>query len=570
MADDADEFLTLLNIEETEIVKVLREDSIGVSLVASIKEYASYYYQIYSKSMNYEDDFKFQMLRFGMPKFISASLSTHKAFRYPTITFRSDEALRRDVFSLITRYGVIEHGRRFAYAAKAGECSIERQDARIFNVILPKEIYHMEDHEASVLRHYEAASLAAAEVAIKRRFNDTPTYIKALIDESVFVFKDHFIGYNAHPDLDDWFFGRAYIYLQHQNGYDTFNYKLTFGGVTVQQYTLAVAYLFSLSLKHEAFVDGLIAKEPNIRLNDVAVITADRAGFQDDLMTAVNRYGPSFDQFTPIDAQQAKTIIDVLSLRRDNIDMTKPIMAPLPFLVEFSDTSWVKVGGSANSDACRFLLNSLRYHFPRDYDRHQQTRERSMQRAIHRLVEEFIDDLVFTENIKIARDGKTLTDIDFAIFDPKDGTVVLFQLKHQDEYGGDMRQRSNRGGRFRSEVDSWLEATRSWLRDFPTELPRALRLRRGLACRRVRLLIIGRHFAHFANGADLREDAAYATFPQFYDALNRQRAEGVQRSLSALFELLREFMTHNVVQPTSQTEEETYHLQHLSFGLRSA
>lgn len=97
--------------------------------------------------------------------------------------------------------------------------------------------------------------------------------INGPLRDNVYVFGEKFIGYDAHPDLDDFFFGQASLEIQNQEGFDTFNWRLKFGGVTVQKYTLAATYFLSLALKHEKFADALIEKVPHICLRDMLTIT---------------------------------------------------------------------------------------------------------------------------------------------------------------------------------------------------------------------------------------------------------------------------------------------------------
>lgn len=245
-------------------------------------------------------------------------------------------------------------------------------------------------------------------------------------------------------------------------------------------------------------------------------------------------------------------------------------MAPIPFLIEYSDSAWVTSVASVLTGAYSFLLNSLRHCFPADYDRNQQTRERSMQRALRRFLDEYLPGLVLVDNVGVTRNGRRVTDIDFAAVDPEDGVVVLFQLKHQDPYGGDMRRRSNRAKRLRAEVAHWLGATRTWLAEEPGALRRALRLGSGVKRGQVHLVVIAKHFAHFLSTADLRDDAAYATWVQLLDALNRQRSGGGPQSLRGLFDILQRFMSHKMASGYAYDLQDSYHLPGLSYRIRPA
>lgn len=570
MKDVAREFLGRLAAEEASLKVPLERDNAGIGMLTAIKEFDYYYYNYIRKEQTEETDVHMHLLQLGLPKLIAAVLSAVPSFIYPVVTFRSDETLILAALDLVGGYGFIEQGRRLAHGAMAGECGIVRFAERQYDVVMPDMIYNMEQHEAQVERHYTRLHREHTDAMVQETFGGVMDEINGLLRENVYVFREEFIGYDAHPDLDDFFFGQASLEIQNQEGFDTFNWRLKFGGVTMQKCTLAVTYFLSLALKHEKFAEALIEKAPHIRLRDILTITRPRQEFEDNLIEALNKYGPSYEGYEPLTREEARTILRVLSLRRDNLAIMLPTMAPIPFLIEYSDSAWITSVASARTGAYPFLLNSLRHCFPADYDRNQQTRERSMQRALRRFLDEYLPGLILVNNVGVTRNRKLVTDIDFAAVDPKDGTVVLFQLKHQDPYGGDMRRRSNRSERLRSEVAHWLEAMRTWLAEDPGALRRALRLGGSVRCEQVRLVVIAKHFAHFLSTADLRDDAAYATWAQLFDALNRQRSEGGPQSLRGLFDILQRFMSHKMAKGFAYDLQDSYHLPSLSYRIRPA
>ena len=266
---------------------------------------------------------------------------------------------------------------------------------------------------------------------------------------------------------------------------------------------------------------------------------------------------------------EADTILNVLSVRRENLAVILPTMASLPFLIEFSSTAWVKSIAAVQLGAMDFLLNSLKFHFAADYDRNKQTCEQSMQQALKGLISDFIPDLVYVDNITLRWHGKTLTDIDFAAADEADGTLLLFQLKHQDHYGADMRKRSSRAEHLRNKCASWLSAVRDWLgRCAESEIRSSLRLKGSFRLQAPRIVFLTRHFAHFLSDLDLQNDTAYATWIQMFDALNRLRAEGRPLTLISLFDLLKAYMSHKMERGHPFEMVDTYHLENLSYRIR--
>lgn len=571
MNDATREFLEKLAAEDDFFAKSLALDEAGVGLITAIKEFDYYYYNMVRHNPADETEDHFQIIRLGLPRLIAGVFAAIPRFRYPVITFKSDKALILGALEATTALGFIEQGRRLGHAALAGECEICRFNERQYDVVMPDVVFNMEQHEASVEHHYIRLQRQQVESVIEEKFgkDGTKEHIDALLNEHVYVFREHFIGYDAHPDLDDYFFGLASAELQNQSGHDTYNWRMQFGGVTIQKYMLATTFFLSLALKHERFAAALVEKSPQVQLRDILTITKDKVQLEATLIEALNRYGPAFEDYTELTLEEAKTILRVLSVRRENVSILSSTMAPLPFLIEYSDTSWITSPAAVQIGAVEFLLNSLRYNFPREYDRNQQAREGSMQRALGRLLSESIPGLICIENIKISHESKILTDIDYAAIDEKNGTVILFQLKHQDHYGADIRRRSNRSNRLRKQTDSWLASTRSWIAEIDsTTFNSSLRLKKNVIFKRVYLVVVARHFAHFLASADLREDAAYATWIQLFDALNRLRTEERPRTLTGLFEVLQQFMSHRMAKGFKLDSLDSYHLPRISYRIR--
>jgi hypothetical protein len=408
---------------------------------------------------------------------------------------------------------------------------------------------------------------AATEETFGKR---TKRRIDKLLSDNVYVFKDKFIGYNAHPDLDDYFFGLAYLDLMNRSGVDDFHHSLTFGRVTFHKYVLTQVYLLSLAMKHERFCEALIRKAPHIRLRDILTVTADKASFRESLTEALNQYGPSFEGFTPVTEDEANVLLKVCSTGRGNLKNLDAMMAPVPPLVEFSETAWVKSSAGARIAPMDFLLNSLRTNFPTEYDRNQQTREQAMRTALRRVLSEKLPGLTFLDPIKI-RDGKRiLSDIDFVAAEPGTGTVMLFQLKHQDHYGADIRRRTNRSSKLKQESERWLDVVRNWLQQTPpAEIASALHFAKAAPPSEVCIVVLTRHFAHVLAELDVRNDCAYATWMQLMDALARlKHGQAEPISLQHLFRILQDYMTHKVINTTMNETDDTFRVRSLTYRVR--
>jgi len=571
MSENARALLKRLDIHETSIAEELGYDRLGIGLLTALKEFDYYHYNVTRQENTDTTDLHFHVLRLGLPRTVSEVLSRVPAFAYPEATFQSNKELILAALDATAGLGFIENGRRLAHAALAGECEVKALGEDEFEVLLPKTMFALEEHEQIIEQHYRNQHYSQMRAAAAKAFTKrTRKRISKLLSKNVFVFRDKFIGYGAHPELDDYFFGLAYAKTMINSSYDEFRHDLNFGGVTFHKYVLSAVYFLFLAFKHEAFCEALLKKSPQIRLRDILTITCDKKAFRDSLIDALNYYGPSFQNFSPVTEAEADTILKVMSVRRDNLKILSSTMAPVPFLVEFSKSAWAKSTAGAQLAPMEFLLNALRFNFPAEYDRNQRTREQSMRAALKRLISQSFSGIIFIDAIKIRDKHRVITDIDYIAVEPESGTVLLFQLKHQDQYGADMRRRSNRILKLREEVAGWLDSVRQWVqRTSREDIASAFRLPKGISLQKIRMVVLTRHFAHALSELDMRDDCSYATWMQFVDALTRiDLQQNDTPTFLGLFDILQNYMSHKIANIVTADTDDVFHVRSLSLRVR--
>lgn len=569
MKEYATEFLSLLTDEEKIFHSRLSQDRFGLAFLTVIKEFDFYYYNKIRNEPSEETDEHFYMMRLAVPRFIQKIYETINQFGIPAATFISSKELILAALNMLARFGFVEHGKRMAYAVLAGECELHKVREDLYEFRLPAEMYNFEALEAEIVQFHIAQSKEKQRLLMDHKFVSTGVFdhIEELLMDNVYVYHKHFIGYNAHPDLDNFFFSLAYMEMQYQPAYDAFHHMLNFGGLQYQHYFLCATYFLSLALKHEKFCETLIKKDPTIQLRNILTITCEKSNFIDSIEQALNCYGPGFDWFTPIDRNQAEALLNVLSIRRNNSKILEEGLMSPPYIIEFSDNALVKSIAGAQIDPSEFLLESLRYYFPKEYDKNQQTREDEMQKAIERLLATSFTSLIIRKNIKIREYKKTLTDIDFVAIETASKTAILFQLKHQDHYGGNIKKRSSRAKRLRMETERWLSRTNAWLCNNPKEkINSTFQIKGSIKIERFYTLAVTKNFAHFLAPLAKDENFSYASWTQFYDALARLNiSQGEFKTLQGLFSILREFMSHKIAHPQTLEGSDLYNLDTLKY-----
>lgn len=568
MHDCANAFLDILDREDEAVSQGLSQDRFGVGLISAIREVDYYDHQARPHEASEERHEHMYLLRLGLPRLVRRTFERVPAFDLPVVTFARDRHNARGALERLAAFGLIEHGRRMAYASIAGECCISQVDARIFEFRLPADFVPLDHFESSVEAHYIAAAQTRMDEALRAAFTSgMEERVQRLLRENVYVWRGCHIGYNADPAIDRYFFVQAFANLKLRPGVDSFSPELRFGGVQFIAYVLCAAYFLSLAWKHVAFCEALVAKHPDIELANIITVTGPREGLIDTIVECLNELGAGEAGYVAIGRAEAETLYSVLSARRANATLLEGGLMTVPFVVEYSDTSVVHSISGAQLDPIGFLLSSLRYHHPRDYDRHQRSREAAMQVSIKRLLGGVLPRVELRDNIALRAGGRKVTDIDLVAFDPKSGTALFFQLKHQDRYAGDMRKRGSRSTRLLSETERWLGNVREWLAVTDArQLSAALRLGRGQTVKTVRFVAVSRHFAHFLNPLARADDFAYATMSQFFDAVVRLEAQGDFKTMPGLFALLRCFMP-NVLASPIRFEPEEHVLPLVSFRI---
>lgn len=517
------EFFNALNAEESTFIPRLASDSQGLILRSAVNELDWYHYNLtHTYNPTFEQMEQFYLLQLGVTRLIQLSLDARPSFDVPTVMFRRNQNITIPVLEITAALGMIEHGRRIAQTVSTGLCSIERTGKNEFLIILPSVIPDDEYYERDISQYYQAESRKNfAKILQSAHGKKVETEVNAKLTELVYPYQTHYIGYGADQLLDDYFFAIANSELQLYDGYDTFNYATLFGGIRFQHYILALTYLISLYIRHERFAEALVRKESSVKLENVLTISSDTAGFVQSIRDAVNYFGSVFEDFEEITLEDARRIFEVLSCSRKNTAalLSRPA-SPLPLVIQSSDQGVIRCLTGAHISPMQFLLNSLRHHYPQDYDRHQQLREKSMQAAIKRVLNEGFNGLKYLENIKVRIDGRVLTDIDLIVTEEDTGTVFLCQLKYQELYGSDIHSKHVRTKRLNNEVSSWLTSLDDWISTVGEAGVRAsLRLSKNFPALRVYRIVISKHYAYPLRDLAYNHDTAYANWIQFFNSI---------------------------------------------------
>lgn len=566
MNEELKSFFEVLNREENNLLPHFNSDEMGLILRCAINELDWYCYNLEkTEETTFEQNEQFYILQLGVVRLIQLALKTRDSYTVPVIMFRRNFKITTPVLNIATLLGMIEHGRRIAQSVAMGIGTIEKINESNFKIVFPEVILEEDYFEKELLYHYEFQSeQLLLHLKNDKKWKKRTVKVKKKLYQLVRPFERYFIGYDADPLLDDHFFGLAYQKVKMMEGFDTFHYETEFGGVRFESYILALTFIVSMYFRHEAFAETLIKKDKNIRLEDILTISSDTDGFVESLKVAVNSYGTLFENFESISFDQALIIFNILSCGRHNINMFSGPGSPIPLIIQCSDNGFIRCLTGAYSEPVRFLLESLKHSFKKDYDKNQTTREYSMQKGVQRILNDTFKDLQYKENIKIKMKGKIATDIDLVILEEKTGIIIFCQLKHQELYGINLHAKHIRTERLEKQVAGWLTTIESWMSSVEhTEIRNLLSLPKQFPELKIYNLVISKHSAYSLKNLVDQNKFIYASWPQFVN-FNDILREDNSKSLIDLIDHLEKFQKYEVPAflPIQASE---WNLKHMKF-----
>lgn len=523
-------FFAALTAQEQKRVGPLSSINGDLALRVSLNELDLFHYQLTHGQLEptKETQENYYILQLGVRRLTKIVLE-QKPVRELGFLHRRDEALAKSALEVASALGMIEHGRRVAQSLTGGVGSIEQGGPGEFLITPPEAVVDESYYERAVSEHYRAQwNEQRRAIMASSEGKELESRVQTSIEKLVFPFMGSFIGYDADPLLGHHFFNLALSELELQEGFDSFNGAAQFGGVSYEKYLLGLAFVVCLALRHERFAEALVKKHPEVDLPNVLTVSCEVEGLARDIRNAINGL-PSVALSERATLAQARQILRVLSVSHATVNLIDPPGSPLPPLIAYSDVGILRCQSAAQSDPVQFLLGSLRYHFPADYNKMQQLREASLRRAVKRVLLELFGGLCYSDNVRLRIPGRVLTDADFVASDASTGTVLLFQLKHQELYGADLHARRMRTARLQQEVGHWLQAVSEWLRTVgPDGLRSALRLSKSFPTPTVHFLILGRHYVFPVRELAREEHVHYGTWDQFYNAAQLVKARSAK------------------------------------------
>lgn len=315
------------------------------------------------------------------------------------------------------------------------------------------------------------------------------------------------VGYTTTPEIDEFFLHSVIDSTIQWRDEAGIHQDAELGACTGEDLTAVVNVLLSFYLKHIMFVEEAILRPLGVNQHMSLTIWKKR----DELLGSLVAAGAS-----PAIAEAALDLITVKPA--DAAFFLEEHTPGIPLAIEISEGYLLTpVSGIFRNPFhhIRMLRESASSKLQNAFREH---REGWMADDLYRLFQGTRFQRVAGQT-RLRRNGKTVTDIDAAIFDNVTEELVLFQLKWQDFSTSSVRVQRSKAKNFVTQVGGWGEKVTSWLDEFGVAaLCKSLKIRLpgGELPTLVRLWAIGRSNARFQSyGYDIGSQVLVLAWPQF-------------------------------------------------------
>lgn len=322
------------------------------------------------------------------------------------------------------------------------------------------------------------------------------------------LMRDAFPVYDEAYALMDLFEEQGAHYLERMFGRDLFGPDDVIGGFRFCDYLAAIRVLSGMQHLHLAVFRILRARHPSL---DIRNLLAWPCSVEITAGLVARRLDCS--------VEEAARLLDPLTMSGVNAARHGAVGDPVwPALIRASRDTFIHPLFGLDVNPHLFLLTNLRHDHRGDWDRAANGREGRWQSELAELLDGSRYDQVRAKGLLLRKDGRHLTDIDFAAYDRGSGDLLLVQLKWQHPFDADDKTRRSMARNLVEGGNQWTEAVTGWLAEHgPEEMVKRLGFTLG-ASPRPCLLVLARYGAQFSGRADRDKRATWTSWPHFKKA----------------------------------------------------
>lgn len=322
------------------------------------------------------------------------------------------------------------------------------------------------------------------------------------------------ISYNTTEFIDDYYNEEGYYQILRLQGHDDFGPTDLFGGIEYRKYVDIVELITGVALMHRDACMELINMNNNIDLHNVISHTY----FKDKIIE-------NYANYLEVGKSEMEQIFSCITLNKDNFEYYLEYPStPAPMYFEVSDNLLIRSIAGCLGNPIDLLNRELKRKYRKGYDR-----------AVNRREDRFRDELFgffpSEQIIKIPREinvsfNGIKTDIDAVVFDTKNRTLGLFQLKWQDAFAHSMIERYSRMNNLFPKANEWIDKMRQWVdchdgKSLLSSLQINKELKGNYEINEVCVFVLSRNQMNFTGMEDLDETVAWGSWHQLIESQSR-------------------------------------------------
>lgn len=456
---------------------------------------------VYDTEPNYKEKVK-NVITYGYPTFVKHIYENFKGQKsVPLIA--SDENSIYNSKCLVNSSEIYGITRDYEERLQLRLMKVKKNKRNFLSLTFSDKYHWIEHIERENILEYAHIIIANQKNNYIEAYKKLPKIIHQM-EPLVYKWRDHFIGYDTNPTIDEFFYNNALLDAMQAVEWYSFPKDCMFGGIPFEKYVHTVVMLMASSIKHIQFAQLLNEKEPQLKVYNLLTIIK----VESEMIETIA-------YINDISINQAKIIYKTLVLNQENKVQHSKVWSAAPPLLQISNHQVIKSICGCLDRPFEFMLDELRQQFPREWDANTKLREEQFRNELYSYFE---NDRYHKINrgIVIKENGKIITDIDGCIIDKITGDIAFIQLKWQDLAYDSNKSVFSKAKNFNEKTSGWVQAVRAWI-DTVTEKKIADSL--GINMKyikkdKIKLFVIGRFNGNYSGDEILDRDVAWGQWYQ--------------------------------------------------------
>ncbi|MGI9057322.1 MAG: hypothetical protein ACR2H5_01965 [Ktedonobacteraceae bacterium] len=347
----------------------------------------------------------------------------------------------------------------------------------------------------------EMQELAAEKVCIQQQ-----------LDVFVNQWQADMTVYRTTQEIDDYYMRLGMVRVKSMACHFLYPAQTLIGGCTVELYGNVLAVLIGYALKHLDLCRAFVVQHPSCPLRALLATPHAAAALTGLLSETLG-----------VDSVAIRRVVDAYSLSHENVSYHCSVAGtPAPPLLRLDEQHLVWSLTGLLSEPFFFLTRELKRRHSYEYHTASHLHEEVFRRDLYQLFSDkrFVRSADSVELRGVQ--GDLTTDVDALIFDRKTGVLALFELKSQDLFAYSRQERIRQRDYFYSAGKQVLACVQWLNRNGANALLTRLdpKLVKRLKVQKTYIFVLGRYLAHFFDGPEFDQRAAWGTWPQVLRLVN--------------------------------------------------